>query len=219
MPILWEVVTTFAAPTSSISCAKTTFTESVVGLIQVDEAVAPRPLGVLHAVAVAPRPAARREVRRGAVVDLRRRDPLLERRRQHEGLVGRARLVRGRGQAQLVLAVVPAREHRADRAAPHVERDDRGVGLQLARRRVGRHRIRLVRRGLRVRLPLRVERRVDAQATLVERTPASLLALAEHVELPVGVLDDLLGHVGHEERRPLQLQLARRPSRARPSWP
>ena len=57
----------------------------------------------------------------------RRRDPLAQRRREHERLEGRARLAHAlHGEVELALAIVIAADHRLDRARARVDRDERG---------------------------------------------------------------------------------------------
>ncbi len=89
-----------------------------------------------------------------------------------------------------------------------VDGHDGGVGgLRVVRVRHG-FPVRLVRHGLRGRLPVGVERGVDLETAFVESSAPRVLGLAERVELAVDVRDDLIGDVVHEERRLSKLQVS-----------
>ena len=105
------------------------------------------------------------------------------------------------GEVELVSGVVLPRQQGADRPRLHVLGDDRDVGGKRSRRVVREgERAGGVGRGLRVRLPLRVERGGDLESALVEAPLACVHGLAEGVERAVGVREDLPDQIGHEVR-------------------
>ena len=136
-----------------------------------------------------------------ARVGRRRGDALLERRREHVGLErGPGGMLRRDG-VDLVLLVVAAAEHRADRPRVRAERHDRDIGLRVVARVLRCARPRRVRGLLRGLLPVGVERRDDVEPAFGQRPLSLLRGAAQHRVPAVRVIDDLLLHVVDQERR------------------
>ena len=114
--------------------------------------------------------------RRRPVPDLERRDPPLQRGEQDERLERAPRLAPSLGgEIELAPAEAPPPDHRADRAGPRIDRDER-------RLRIVRGGQRGVDRALGGSLPVHVEGRANAQAPPVERVqPVARLQIAPDV--------------------------------------
>ena len=183
-------------------------------VVQIERSEA-RAFGVRHVPDGAVAVGALRDRALHARVGRRRGDALLEGRREHVGLERGPRRVLGRDRVDLVLLVVAAAEHRADRPRVRAERHDRDIGLRRVARVLRRARPRGVRGLLRGLLPVGVERRDDVEPAFGQRPLALLRGAAQHRVPAVRVIDDLLLHVVDEERRRRQTRARRRWARAR----
>ena len=114
----------------------------------------------------------------------------------------------GRDRIDLVLLVVLAGEHRPDRARRRVQRHEPDVRRRAVVRVVRGRRPRLVRGILRRALPVRVERRDDAEAPFGERLVALFRRCPQERVPAVRVVVDLLLHVIDDERWRRQMDLA-----------
>ena len=201
MPIICSAMfATTSAPTSRISCAKTTLTECSVA---VQRSIVPIPPPSAFETQWSSSSHAGEHHGEELEYVWVGGTPTLNAPARTNGLNATG-LVAGRREVELVLPVVPARQDHLHGARPVVDRHDRHVGRGRARRRVDRPGERSLRDLLRPALPVGAERRVDVEPALVQRAPPRLLRAAERVELTGLVLHDLLGEVVHEERRVLR---------------